>query len=142
LSDTYAYEFPCFNLDYAGYKSKFTYLTKYMDVLPDPQKGKDNAHFDGFIKFDIENEKQLAVIKLGEGEVCGEVFYQPRDDATEEDDGYLMTYVYNWTTEKSQFVMWDAKTLNDESKTVLTVQLNHRIPNAFHGYFIQENDLE
>lgn len=113
-----------------------------MDELPDAQKGKDNTHFDGFIKFDIENENQVAVIKLGEGEVCGEVFYQPRDDATEEDDGYLMTYVYNWNTQKTQFVMWDSKTLNDESKPVLTVQLNHRIPNGFHGYFVQENDLE
>jgi len=142
MSDAHGYEFPCFNLDYAGYKSKYTYLATYMETMPGTQKEMENSHFTGFIKFDIEQEKQLARIKLGENEVCGEVFYQPRDGATEEDDGYLMTFVFNWATQKSQYVMWDAKTLTDESKPVLKVQLNHRIPNGFHSYFIQEDDLE
>ena len=53
----------------------------------------------------------VSKIKFGENKSAGEVFFQKRDNAKSEDDGYLMTFVYDWVTNKSEFVMWDAKTM-------------------------------
>lgn len=47
-----------------------------------------------------------------------------------------MTTVHNWKTNKSQFVMWDAKTL----KVALKADLDTRVPNGFHSTFVQEKD--
>ena len=51
-----------------------------------------------------------------------------------------MTYVHDWKTNKSQFVMWDAKNFTNEP--ILRIQLKHRVPNGFHSLFVNEGDLE
>ena len=60
--------------------------------------------------------------------------------ATEEDDGYLMTTLHDWTTDKSQFVMWDSKALKDEP--VFRANLQERVPNGFHSTFVPEDQIE
>jgi carotenoid cleavage dioxygenase-like enzyme len=51
-----------------------------------------------------------------------------------------MTFLYDWETKKSEFVMWDAKTMSDEA--VMRAEMNKRVPNGFHSYFVAEGDLE
>jgi len=50
-----------------------------------------------------------------------------------------MTFVHHWETDKSEFVMWDAKTMS--STPVLSAGLKQRVPNGFHGMFVKEDDL-
>jgi len=58
----------------------------------------------------------------------------------EEDDGYCMTFVYDWKTDKSEYTMWDAKTMDETP--VLRAETMERVPNGFHTYFVHEDDLE
>ena len=74
------------------------------------------------------------MIKFGATRVSGAVFYHPRDNAKSEDDGYCMTFVYDWTTQKSEFVMWDALTMNETP--VVRAETKSRVPNGFHTFFI------
>ena len=94
----------------------------------------------GFFKFDTDARKVIGKIDLGEDNRGGEIFFQEREGATEEDDGYLMTFVHNIQTDKSEFVMWDAKSMSETP--VLRAQLDQRVPYGFHGLFIPESELE
>jgi carotenoid cleavage dioxygenase-like enzyme len=51
-----------------------------------------------------------------------------------------MSFVFDWTTETSEFVMWDAKTM--ESTPVLRAETVERVPNGFHTFFVHETELE
>jgi len=68
------------------------------------------------------------------------VFFSPRDNATDEDDGYCMCFVYDWQTQTSEFVMWDAKTM--DSRPVLQARTNERVPNGIHTFFVPEDQLQ
>lgn len=99
----------------------------------------DNRFFSGFIKFDNYTDKIVQKVSFGDNHTGGEVYYQQRDNSNpleDEDDGYLMTSVYDWKTSTSQFIMWDAKTL----QVVLKVDLDTRVPFGFHSTFVHKND--
>ena len=81
----------------------------------------------------------MAEISYGKHKSGGEIFFQPRDNAVTEDDGYLMTFVHCWETNSSEFVMWDAQTMSNTP--VVRIALKQRVPNGFHGMFVKESDL-
>jgi carotenoid cleavage dioxygenase-like enzyme len=101
-------EFPIINQKFVGQKNRYAYMSFLSKRIPSDQTGKDNLYFAGVVKYDLKEERVLNKIYFGVTSSSGEVFFSPRDDAVEEDDGYLMTCVYDWKTEKSEFVMWDA----------------------------------
>jgi len=76
-------------------------------------------------------------MNFGDTKTSGEVFFSPRDNATEEDDGYCMAFVYDWKTEKTEFVMWDAKTMNETP--YLQAETTVRDPNGFHFFFVPQS---
>jgi carotenoid cleavage dioxygenase-like enzyme len=51
-----------------------------------------------------------------------------------------MTFLYDWKTKTSDFVLWDAKTMSDEP--VLVTPTKMRVPNGFHSIFVAEDQLE
>jgi carotenoid cleavage dioxygenase-like enzyme len=51
-----------------------------------------------------------------------------------------MTFLYDWDTKESEFVMWNAKTMSDEA--VMRAPMNKRVPHGFHTYFVAEDQLE
>ena len=51
-----------------------------------------------------------------------------------------MSFVFDCTNGKSEFVMWDAKTM--DNKPVLRAQTQERVPNGFHTFFVHEDELE
>ena len=108
FSPDIAIEFPQVNQNYVGYKSKYIYLPYTDKELPDTQAARDNISVSGFVKFDTELKQVIGKIDFGPIKRGGEVFFQEREGATAEDDGYLMTYIYNIETDQSEFVMWDA----------------------------------
>jgi len=47
-------------------------------------------------------------------ETGNEVFFQAREgENRQEDDGYLMLFLYDWEKERSSFCVWDAKTMEE-----------------------------
>ncbi|KAL4547510.1 hypothetical protein Ndes2526B_g06756 [Nannochloris sp. 'desiccata'] len=105
----------------------------------------------------------LGLIEHGQGRVGGECYFVPKqqrsssggamakagedkkEEATneklEEDDGYLMTYVYDEDKKESECVVYDAKTMS--SKPVARVSLaGHRVPYGFHCTWVTEEQLK
>jgi len=97
-------------------------------------------YFEAVCKVDLENEKVVKKIKFGPSKAAGEVFFSKRENAKSEDDGYLMSFVYDWETKTSEFVMWDALTMSDEPVFVAPTKV--RVPNGFHSIFVPESDLD
>jgi len=84
------------------------------------------------LKYDCRTG-QRGQIDLGVGCIGGEPVFVPSQDSSDEDDGYLMTYVYDAKVDASRFVIMDAATM--DSSPVASIELP-RIPNGFHGSWI------
>jgi carotenoid cleavage dioxygenase len=56
----------------------------------------------------------LNKIDFGPTHTGQEVIFHKKENSTKEDDGYLMTTIHDWTTDNSQFVIWDSKNLTNE----------------------------
>jgi carotenoid cleavage dioxygenase len=70
----------------------------------------------------------------GKGRVTLEPVFVPRDGATAEDDGYVLSYVYDATTDRSDVVILDAQDFTGDP--VATVHLPVRVPYGFHGNWV------
>jgi carotenoid cleavage dioxygenase-like enzyme len=84
------------------------------------------------LKYD-RSTGERSQINVGTGRLPGETVFVPASTGKSEDDGYLMTYVYDATNDASEFVIFDAATMNDEP--VATVHLP-RVPFGFHGNWV------
>ena len=84
------------------------------------------------LKYDRETGQRFD-IELEKGCVCGEPVFAPAADRKNEDDGYLMTYVYDGNLDSSRFVIMDAATM--DSEPVASIELP-RIPGGFHGSWV------
>ncbi|MCO5575425.1 hypothetical protein L7F22_029226 [Adiantum nelumboides] len=58
----------------------------------------------------------------------------------EEDDGYLLCFVYNNTTHCSQLLVMDA--LSPSLEVIACIQLPSRVPFGIHGYFVSSKQLD
>ncbi|EYU33027.1 hypothetical protein MIMGU_mgv1a020658mg [Erythranthe guttata] len=69
---------------------------------------------------------------------------EPENPETEEDDGYLVSYVYDKNSEELNFIVMDAKSpilaIRDGNGSVLN-RLPHRVPFGFHGIVVPDSQL-
>jgi carotenoid cleavage dioxygenase len=70
----------------------------------------------------------------GDGRVTLEPVFVPREGAKAEDDGWIMSYVYDATTDRSDVVILDAQDFAGEP--VATIHLPVRVPFGFHGNWV------
>ena len=73
---------------------------------------------------------------FGEGESSGEGVFVPRSDDAAEDDGWVMSFVYDRTTDRSDLVILDAQDFAGEP--VARVHLPQRVPFGFHGNWVPD----
>lgn len=105
----------------------------YMMGIPDNPSYDDPMSQTGTIlKYDRQTGERLE-LALGRGCLPGEPVFVPSDTAASEDDGYLMTFVYDAESDASRFVVLDATTM--DPTPVASVELP-RIPFGFHGNWI------
>ena len=64
--------------------------------------------FDGFQKYDHQTGR-VESHPHGPGRYGGEGVFVPRDGASAEDDGWLVTYVYDQTTQAAEMVVVNAQ---------------------------------
>jgi carotenoid cleavage dioxygenase-like enzyme len=131
--DDRAAEFPRVPDAHVGLPHRYGYMT----AVPDHPSYDDPASQTGaLLKYDRVTGAR-SEITLGRGRLPGEPVFVPADGAAAgaagEDAGYLMTYVYDAATDASEFVVFDAATMDDSP--VATVELP-RIPFGFHGSWI------
>ena len=113
--------------------------------VPDAQVGLDSRYgytmsavFEGtgeIIKYDLHNDSRTSHV-FPEGQTPGESVFVPAEGASNEDDGYLMTYVYDKSADKSHLTILDAS--NMAADPVAQVHLPRRIPTGFHGSWIAD----
>jgi carotenoid cleavage dioxygenase len=122
-------EFPRVNDAVIGKKHRFGYEMSMGNA------GFGEVDAGAILKYDRQNGTRTS-IELGKGRVSGEAVFAPAAGATSEDDGYLMTYVYDVSSDTSEYVIFDAKTMSADP--IATVQLP-RVPFGFHGSWVPAN---
>ena len=101
-------EFPVINPQFIGRQNRYIYVASQEPKAVISAKAKESVMFTGFVKYDLQEKKIAKHVSYGEERQAGEVVFHPRENAQSEDDGYLMTFVYDPQTEKSEFCLWEA----------------------------------
>ena len=97
-----------------------------------------NYEFPAFYKHDLQ--KGIATeIPMGADRHGAEPVFVPRASAQSEDDGYLMTYVYDKSRNASDLVIFDAQ--DTDRGPVSSIHLPVRVPYGFHGNWIPDRPL-
>ncbi len=127
--DDRAGEFPRVADSVIGLKHRYGYLMSMSEAGfgDDPSTAEG-----GILKYDRQTGKRTS-IEFGRGRVPGEAVFVPSADPAGEDDGWLMTYVYDARKDSSEFVIMDAATM--DNSPVASIELP-RIPSGFHGNWI------
>lgn len=71
----------------------------------------------------------------GPGREAGEPVFVSRSDGSAEDDGWLLTVVYDAAKDASDVVILDA---TDMSTEVARIELPARVPHGFHGNWVRD----
>lgn len=120
-------EFPRVADSVVGLKHRYGYMMAMSGMSDDPITASG-----AILKYDRETGVRTE-IEFGRGRVGGEPVFVPSADPKSEDDGYLMTYVYDASSDSSSFVIMNAATMDNEP--VASIDLP-RIPNGFHGSWV------
>ncbi|MBW4624231.1 MAG: carotenoid oxygenase family protein [Brasilonema octagenarum HA4186-MV1] len=124
-------EFPRVNENFLGQKTRYGYTAKMAK--------SSMPVFDGLIKYDLNSGKS-ETHEFGKGRYGGEAVFVPRPNAKAEDDGWLVTYVYDTVEETSEFVVVSAEDITDEP--IARVMIPQRIPYGFHGAWVSEEQFK
>lgn len=131
--DDRALEFPRIAEHLTGLVNRFGY-------------GSSGSEGTALAKYDLQADSGAgptdigAQIKdFGPNKMPGEPVFVPAENPQSEDHGWLMTYLYDKTTEGSEFVVLDARDITGEP--VATVQLPQRVPFGFHGSWFDDAEF-
>ncbi|RMH50335.1 MAG: apocarotenoid-15,15'-oxygenase [Alphaproteobacteria bacterium] len=94
--------------------------------------------FNGYVKHDLQTGESWE-IRLPEGQFASEAPFAPRIGAREEDDGYLVTFIINQTTGRSEVALIDCKRFEDGP--VCRVQLPHQMASGTHACWADGADI-
>jgi carotenoid cleavage dioxygenase-like enzyme len=131
-------DFPAIPVSLVGRKTRYGYVGA--------MEPNDNGipRFIGAAKIDLaaagQGDSLKGILYHGDGRLGGEAFFVPAAGGTEEDDGYLMTFVHDDVKEESQLVIYDAKTMS--SKPVTVLKMPQRVPHGFHCTWVTEEQMK
>ena len=118
-------EFPLINSRYTGQKSKYSYLQRF--------ESSKIMRFDALMKYDSE-KNTTQVYEYGEGKFGTEAPFIPEENAKEEDDGYVITFVTDERDQTSEAIIVDAK--NVDKGPLARIKIPQQVPLGFHGCWI------
>lgn len=119
-------EFPQVHPEHIGRPYRYV----YMGATHAPS---GNAPFQTIWKVDMENPSHQQVWNGAPKRFIGEPIFIPRPHSTEEDDGWVLTLVFNAERNKSELVILNARDISQEPVAVL--KLKHHVPYGLHGSF-------
>ncbi len=123
-------EFPAINQDYASRKTRWSYHVAMSKT--------ELQRFAGLYKYDLVTGE--AKTHLYEPSMFGsEPAFAPRIGAKGEDDGYVIAFVTDENTGKSEVQVIDAQ--NFEAGPVARVMLPARVPAGFHGTWARGDQI-
>jgi carotenoid cleavage dioxygenase-like enzyme len=129
-------DFPVINTSRTCLSFKYAYLASF---------GSRNAMMDGICKINVQDRSgadgSVGSIKFGEGCWGGEAVFVPRstDGTEDEDDGFLVVFVFSDKSGESTLNVYNAKTMSNEP--VAVIKLPQRVPFGFHGAWLTAEEL-
>eukprot|EP01096_Ripella_sp_DP13-Kostka_P007990 TRINITY_DN2956_c0_g1_i2.p1 TRINITY_DN2956_c0_g1~~TRINITY_DN2956_c0_g1_i2.p1 ORF type:complete len:504 (+),score=162.43 TRINITY_DN2956_c0_g1_i2:8-1519(+) len=134
-------EFPTINPQRQGLPTRYGYVA----TATIPESGRFTAEFEGVAKVEITGGEGADVRKVGEitygpGKFGGEAVFVPKVGGESEDDGYLLTFVFDENTEQSQFWIMDAKNMSPDPLAI--IDLPQRVPYGFHGIWVSQDQID
>ncbi len=125
LDDT-PVEFPRIDDDVAGFRHRYGYCTRLGPRTDDPS-------FTGLIKYDLVRDE---AVRFDPGEFLspGEPVFVKAVDGRGEDEGWILSVMYDATRDASDLVILDATSF--AGPPVATVHLPARVPFGFHGSWV------
>jgi carotenoid cleavage dioxygenase-like enzyme len=127
LDKDYYCDFPRILEALVGHKNRYTYAARF-------RLGASPV-FDGEMKYDNETG-EIQVHSFGENCESGEAVFAPRTNATAEDDGYVICFVYDKKTGASECQILDAQRFEDEP--VARIKIPKRVPHGFHAAWVAD----
>lgn len=124
-------EFPQINRQLWGRDYRYGYSLS--SGMEDGHMSYDGAT--GFIKFDMKTG-EAEQHRLPKGVAPAEPFFVAASGATAEDEGYVLSYVYQPSTHTSEMWILDASNLSADP--LAKVKLPVRVPIGFHGVWVPE----
>ena len=113
-------EFSRVHPDYDGKQHRFGYLL-------------NDGRLNNYFKHDFEKSETITH-DFGESCQAAEPVFIPKKNAKSEDDGFVVGFVYDKTTDLSDFVVLDAQNFSEAPLARIT--LPQRVPFGFHGSWI------
>jgi carotenoid cleavage dioxygenase-like enzyme len=94
--------------------------------------------FDGLTRYDLETGASRTHW-YGAGRWGSEAPFAPRPDGVDDDDGYVVSYVYDAGEDGSEVVVLDAARVDEEP--VARVRIPVRVPLGFHATWVPAERL-
>ncbi|GAQ83160.1 hypothetical protein KFL_001380020 [Klebsormidium nitens] len=130
-------DMPRINDNYAGFRNRFGYG---LVTDTDATVREGMPLHTSIVKYYLPDEKNAQVpIKMefhnfGPDRFGSEPSFVPRDGATEEDDGWLVCFVYDRNTDTSELLIVDAQRFSEPP--VARLAIPQRVPFGLHGSFV------
>jgi all-trans-8'-apo-beta-carotenal 15,15'-oxygenase len=102
--------------------------------------GLQSAPPQGVLRYDVATGDVQEWMPDQPHEFCGEPLFVPRDKGrteVQEDDGYLLSVLYNGKTRESEVVIFDAARVR--SGPITRIPIGAAIPHGYHGCFASEH---
>lgn len=123
-------EFPTIAGAVAGRPYRYVYMAAHSS----PAAGAAGMQ-DRLVRLDVERGEAIEV-EIGPGHYPSEAIFVPRPGAAAEDDGHLLTLVYDAGSDRSHLAIVDAARLAEGP--LARLWLDHHVPFTFHGTWIGE----
>lgn len=78
--------------------------------------------------------------EFGQGRMASETVFAPRVGGTTEEDGWLVTYVFDRATMQSECLLLDAREIS--ARPIARIRLPQRVPYGFHGLWVDGSVME
>ena len=128
LIDRRTVDFPYIHPNLVGKKHRWIFIGAVHQT-------EGNAPLQAILKIDPETGEQQIWSAAPKGFV-GEPIFVPRPNGTLEDDGWVLTVVYDAESDRSDVVILDGTNLN--SGPIAKLHLKHHLPYGLHGSFTSE----
>jgi len=92
----------------------------------------------GIVRYDLTTGASTRH-DFGAGRFSGEPVFVPAAGGRDEDDGWLMAFVYDAARDASDFVILDARDVS--AAPVASIALPNRVPFGFHGNWVDDGEL-
>ncbi|XP_004501163.1 zeaxanthin 7,8(7',8')-cleavage dioxygenase, chromoplastic-like isoform X2 [Cicer arietinum] len=138
-------DFPIIHENFVGIKNRYAYIQV---VDPISSSTQDGPKYRGLAKLYFEESSTDICLSIRDKDepirmeyhmfekntFCNGSTFVPRDGGVEEDDGWIITFVHNEDTNKSEVHIIDTQNLTGEA--IAKIGMPCRVPYGFHGAFM------